>query len=92
MEAVSRGLARAKSIGIDLSNWRAVITHMSVRLGNIGDLLCHAKERGINVTPEEVKLGELAVMIRAYRYIQETGHLSKMLMCSMRVTHDPVTN
>ena len=92
MDAVSRGLARAKSNGIDLSNWRSVITHMSARLGNIGDLLWQAKERGINVTPEEVTLGELAVMKRAYRYLQETGHPSKMLMCSMRVTHDPVTN
>ncbi len=92
MDAVSRGLQTARANGVDLSGWRSVITHMSARLGNIGDLLWQAKEREINITPEEITLGELAVMKRAYRYIQETGHPSKMLMCSMRVIHDPATD
>jgi transaldolase len=92
MDAVSRGLEKAKANGVDLSNWRSVITHMSARLGNIGDLLWQAKERGIDITPEEITLGELAVIKRAYRHIQDTGHPSKMLMCSMRVNHDPATN
>ncbi len=89
MEAVSRGLDRARANGVDLGRWRSVITHMSSRLGNVGDLAAEAKERGIALTPEEVVLGELAVLKRAYRYGKERGHPSKMLQCSMRVTKGP---
>jgi len=85
MNAVSRGLERAKKAGIDLSRWRSVITHMSARLGNIGDLRAQAEARDIALTPEEILLGELAVLKRAYRYGKEIGHPSKMLQCSMRV-------
>lgn len=86
MNAVSRGLERAKKASVDLSRWRSVITHMSARLGNIGDLKAQADSRGITFTPEEILLGELAVLKRAYRYGKETGHPSKMLQCSMRVS------
>ena len=88
MDAVSSGLEKARKNGVDLSKWRSVITHMSARLGNVGDLLWQAQERGIKVTAEEITLGELAVMKRAYNHIQKIGHPSKMLMCSMRVTFD----
>jgi transaldolase len=88
MDAVSRGLDRARAAGIDLARWRSVITHMSARLGNIGDLKSQADLRGIALTPEEIVLGELAVLKRAYRYGKERGHPSKMLQCSMRVTDE----
>lgn len=88
MNAVSRGLERAKAAGIDLSRWRSVITHMSARLGNVGDLKAQAETRGIDLSPEEILYGELAVLKRAYRYAKETGHPSKMLQCSMRVTDE----
>ncbi|NMM45699.1 transaldolase [Rhodospirillaceae bacterium KN72] len=91
MNAVSRGLETAKRNGVDLSAWRSVITHMSARLGNIGDLGWQAQTRGIDLTKEEIQLGEIAVIKRAYRHIQETGHPSKMLMCSMRVSRDDAT-
>jgi transaldolase len=85
MKAVSRGLAKAKASSVDLSHWRSVITHMSARLGNIGDLKAQAEARGIALTPEEILHGEMAVMKRAYRLGKEEGHPSKMLQCSMRV-------
>ncbi|WP_377294895.1 transaldolase family protein [Rhizobium sp. SG2393] len=85
MNAVSRGLERAKAAGIDLSKWRSVITHMSSRLGNIGDLKAQADARGIALTADEILLGEMAVLKRAYRYGKENNHPSKMLQCSMRV-------
>ncbi len=91
MSAVSRGLERAKANGVDLSQWRSVITHMSARLGNIGDLKAEADARGIDLTPEEITLGEMAVLKRAYRYGKEIGHPSKMLQCSMRVSDDGET-
>jgi transaldolase len=88
MNAVSRGLERAKAAGIDLTRWRSVITHMSARLGNIGDLKAQAEIRGIALSPEEIILGEMAVLKRAYRYGKENGHPSKMLQCSMRVVDE----
>ncbi len=91
MSAVSRGLERAKANGVDLSQWRSVITHMSARLGNIGDLKAEADARGIDLTPEEITLGEMAVLKRAYRYGKKIGHPSKMLQCSMRVSDDGET-
>lgn len=86
MEAVSRGLERAKAAGIDLSRWRSVITHMSARLGNLGDLKAQADLRGITLTPEDILHGEMAVLKRAYHYGKKIGHPSKMLQCSMRVS------
>lgn len=85
MKAVSRGLAKAKAAGVDLWRWRSVITHMSARLGNIGDLKAQAEARGIALSPEDILYGELAVMKRAYRYGKDSDHPSKMLQCSMRV-------
>lgn len=85
MNAVSRGLERAKAANVDLSRWRSVITHMSARLGNIGDLKSQAEARGIELSPEDILHGEMAVMKRAYRLGKEAGHPSKMLQCSMRV-------
>jgi len=86
MDAVSRGLARAKKAGVDLSRWRSVITHMSSRLGNVGDLKAQADARGIALSPEDILHGEMAVLKRAYFHGRATNHPSKMLQCSMRVT------
>ena len=85
MEAVSRGLDRAGKAGIDLSNWRSVITHMSARLGNLGDLKAQADARGVSLSPEDIIWAETAVMKRAYHHGRQTRHPSKMLQCSMRV-------
>lgn len=86
MDAVSRGLDRAKANAVDLSKWRSVITHMSARLGNVGDLKAQADARGIALSQKDILHGELAVLKRAYRYGKERGHPSKMLQCSMRVS------
>lgn len=88
MEAVAKGLRRARYIGVDLSTWRSVITHMSSRLGQIGDLEAQAKARGIALTLDEIREGEMAVLKRAYHWGKANGHPSKMLQCSMRVETD----
>lgn len=85
--AVSRGLIRAGVAGVDLSHWRSVITHMSSRLGNLGDLKAEADARGIALSPDDILHAEMAVMKRAYWLGRDAGHPSKMLQCSMRV-HD----
>jgi len=89
--AVSAGLLRAKASGVDLSNWRSVITHMSSRLGQLGDWATEAKARGIELTLPEIRDGEEAVLKRAYWHGKEIGHPSKMLQCSMRVEKDERT-
>ncbi|MEI6801163.1 MAG: transaldolase family protein [Pseudomonadota bacterium] len=88
MAAVSRGLDRAKAAGIDLGRWRSVITHMSARLGNVGDLKAQAELRGLTLTPDEILQGEIAVLKRAYHYGKSIRHPSKMLQCSMRVSDE----
>ncbi|WP_169053602.1 transaldolase family protein [Alteraurantiacibacter aquimixticola] len=88
MAAVTAGLQRAKAAGVDLSKWRSVITHMSSRLGEKGDWQKEAKLRGIDLSLDEIRDGEEAVLKRAYWYGKNTNHPSKMLQCSMRVEKD----
>jgi transaldolase len=91
MAAVSAGLLRAKAAGVDLSRWRSVITHMSARLGELGDWRTEAKSRGIELTLSEIRDGEEAVLKRAYHFGKANNHPSKMLQCSMRVEKDDRT-
>jgi len=91
MAAVSAGLLRAKSAGVDLSKWRSVITHMSARLGELGDWKKEAAARGIELSLPEIRDGEEAVLKRAYHFGKSQGHPSKMLQCSMRVEKDERT-
>ena len=85
MAAVSAGLLRAKAAKVDLSRWRSVITHMSARLGELGDWRSEAKARGIELSLSEIRDGEEAVLKRAYHFGKENNHPSKMLQCSMRI-------
>jgi len=91
MAAVSAGLLRAKAAGVDLSRWRSVITHMSARLGELGDWRVEAKSRGIELSLPEIRDGEEAVLKRAYHFGKSVGHPSKMLQCSMRIEKDDRT-
>jgi transaldolase len=91
MAAVSAGLFRARAAGVDLSRWRSVITHMSARLGELGDWKTEAAARGIALTLPEIRDGEEAVLKRAYHWGKQNHHPSKMLQCSMRVEKDERT-
>jgi transaldolase len=91
MAAVSAGLLRAKAAGVDLSRWRSVITHMSARLGELGDWKAEAAARGIPLALSEIRDGEEAVLKRAYHFGKQHHHPSKMLQCSMRVEKDDRT-
>ena len=91
MAAVSAGLLRAKGAGVNMSRWRSVITHMSARLGELGDWRTEAKARGLELSLSEIRDGEEAVLKRAYHFGKQTGHPSKMLQCSMRIEKDDRT-
>ncbi len=86
MEAVQRGLAKAKQDKVDLSRWRSVITHMSGRYGTLGDLKAQADSRRILLSEADIRWAELMILKRAYRMLQERKHPSKMLMCSMKIS------
>jgi transaldolase len=82
---VKRGLETAKKNGVDLSKWRSVITHMEGRFGKLGGLKDFAKEVGIELSDGEIRLAELAVFKKAYKYLIDNDLPSKMLSCSLIV-------
>ena len=83
--SVKRGLETAKKHGVDLSKWRSVITHMEGRFGNLGGLKEFAKEAGVELSDGEIRLAELAVFKKAYKYLMDNDLPSKMLSCSLIV-------
>jgi transaldolase len=82
---VKRGLETAKKNGVDLSKWRSVITHMEGRFGNLGGLKDFAKEVGVELSDGEIRLAELAIFKKAYKYLIDNDLPSKMLSCSLIV-------
>jgi transaldolase len=82
---VKRGLETAKKNGVDLSKWRSVITHMEGRFGNLGGLKDFAKEAGVELSDGEIRLAELAIFKKAYKYLIDNSLPSKMLSCSLIV-------
>ena len=82
---VKRGLETAKKNGVDLSKWRSVITHMEGRFGNLGGLKGFAEEVGVELSDGEIRLAELAVFKKAYKYLIDNDLPSKMLSCSLIV-------
>ncbi len=84
-EAVLRGLQRARCNGVDLTQWRSVITDMSGRWENAPEFTEEAKKLGIDLTPEEIRWASIAIFKYAYRHFREKAYPSKLLLCSMRV-------
>ena len=84
-KTVKKGLEAAKKNNVDLSKWRSVITHMESRYGDLGGLRDFAKEKGIELSDGDVRLAELAIFKKAYRFVKENNYQSKMLSCSLRV-------
>ncbi|MDH5174594.1 MAG: transaldolase family protein, partial [Elusimicrobiota bacterium] len=85
-EAVKEGLEIAKKNGVALSRWRSVITDMTARYGDLGGLAKKAKEKGIELSEEDVRWAELAIFKKAYKLVKERNYPSKMLLCSMRIS------
>ena len=84
-DTVKRGLETAQKNGVDLSKWRSVITHMEGRFGNLGGLKDFAAEQGVELSDGEIRLAELAVFKKAYKYLKDNNLPSKMLSCSLIV-------
>jgi transaldolase len=87
MRAIVAGLKEAKVKGVDLSQWRSVITAMSARFGTLGSLQKEAVERGIELSEAEVRWAEIAIFKKACRLVKENpDYPGKMLLCSMRMS------
>ena len=82
-DAIRRGYDFAIEQGVDMERWRSVITHMEGRFGE--DLESQAKAQGVHLNEGEIRLAELAIFKKAYRYIKCQGILTKLLSCSLRV-------
>ncbi len=82
---VAKGLKRAKANNVDLSQWRSVITHMESRYGDLGGLRDFAAEKGITLEDGDVRMAELAIFKKAYKYLEDNKLPSKMLSCSLRL-------
>lgn len=89
-QSVKRGLETAKKNNVDLTRWRSVITHMESRYGDLGGLRDFAAEKGINLSESDVRLAELAIFKKAYKYLKDNDLPSKMLSCSLRL--GPIVN
>jgi transaldolase len=84
--AVREGVEIAKRNRVNLGKWRSVITHMTARYGDLGDLKKEAEERGIELSEADIRWAELAIFKKAYKLLKERNYPSKMLICSMRVS------
>jgi transaldolase len=82
--AAAAGVKIAEKNGVDMSRWRAVITHMIGRLIETPALDEQAARRGITLTWSDKHWFSIHVFRKAFRLLKEAGLPSKMLACSMR--------
>jgi transaldolase len=82
--AAGEGYKIGEKNGVDMSRWRAVITHMIGRLIEIPALDEQAARRGITLTWSDKHWFSIYVFRKAFRLLKEAGLPSKMLACSMR--------
>jgi transaldolase len=82
--AAMAGIEEAKANGVDLGNWRAVITMMIGRLTENPVLDVQAERRGIKLSWQDKHWFGIAVFRQACEMLAEGGFASKMLACSMR--------
>ncbi len=72
------------SEGVDLSQWRAVITMMVGRLTENPALDVQARRKGLELSWQDKHWFGIAVFQRAYRILRDEGFPSKLLACSLR--------
>jgi transaldolase len=82
--AAREGVEEAKKNKVDMSRWRAVITHMLGRLTEREVLWEQARYYGVNWTEADRRWFGLGVFKNAYRLLKEGAYPSKLLLCSVR--------
>ncbi len=82
--AVKEGCEIAKRDGVDLSQWRSVITSMTGRYEELGNFKRESEELGVELTDADIRWSSIAIFKRALHFLEDGGYPSKMLICSMR--------
>ena len=83
-EAVREGVEEAKRKGVDLRQWRSVITSMTARYEELGDFERESERLGIELSEAERRWSSIAILKKAINFLREGGYPSKMLVASMR--------
>jgi len=83
-QAAADGVEIAKENGVDMNNWRAVITMMIGRLTENPALEQQAQRRGIQLTWADKHWLGIYIFRKAYHLLKDNALPSKMLACSMR--------
>src|SRR5512142_1788406 len=81
-DATAAGMAIAEKNKVDLSHWRAVITHMIGRLTENPVLDQQAERKNIKLSWADKHWYGIAVFRRAYKLLKDGAYPSKMLACS----------
>ncbi|MFA5859184.1 MAG: transaldolase family protein [Elusimicrobiota bacterium] len=89
-EAVKQGLALARANGVDLSQWKSVVTHMLGRYEDNPEFDIQAKAVGVEISETDRRWAGLAIFKKAYKIYKERHYESKLLAASMRI--GPVIN
>lgn len=82
--AAAEGVEDAKKNKVDMSRWRAVITHMLGRLTEREVIWEQAAYYKVDWTEADRRWFGIGVFKRAYQLLKEGGYPSKMLLCSVR--------
>lgn len=82
--AAAEGVEDAHRSKVNLSRWRAVITHMLGRLTEREIIWEQAAYYKVPWTEADRRWFGIGVFKRAYRLLKEGGYPSKMLLCSVR--------
>ncbi len=83
-DATMAGMQIAEKNKVDLSHWRAVITHMIGRLTENPVLDQQAERKNIKLSWADKHWYGIATFRRAYKLLKDGAYPSKMLACSMR--------
>jgi transaldolase len=83
-KAAKEGVEIAAKNKVDMSKWRAVITHMMGRLIETPELWEQGERRGIQLSWEDRHWIGIYTFRKAYKLLKENGMPSKMLVCSLR--------
>ena len=83
-QAAAQGVEIAKENGVEMNNWRAVITMMIGRLTENPVLEQQAQRRGIKLTWADKHWLGIYIFRKAFHLLKDNALPSKMLACSMR--------
>jgi transaldolase len=84
-EAAKAGLAEAHRRGTDLKYWRSCAVMMLGRYEDHPLFQAQANERGITLTPADLRWAGIAIFRKAHRLYRERGYPTKLMAASMRV-------